>query len=387
MITKKKTGLIIIILLSIIFLIFFFLLKKTYAYNDDENNDVNKYIESVASLVDEQTIGKYKNVVSIEDDRYISKLFNIKSGEEVSIESILKKEYVSLFWAKIKELLYLKYPKFIAEVLDKHNKTNAYFINDNELIIYFYDYEITPEVSEELFLHVNYNEIKDYLDITYKLDKEYQNEDGRVVQKNKKHIAITFDDGPSEYTVELSRGLKERRVQATFFLLGENMEGRRKMVEELVKDGHLIGNHSYHHVQLNKLSIEEATGEIEKTNRLIWEWTGEAPVYIRPPYGAWSQELEKVVDMIPVFWNVDSLDWKDYDADTICRRVTSKVQPGSIVLFHNAALHTPEALPAILDCLINDGYTVVPISQLILDPPYTIDHTGRQFPAETVSTT
>ena len=85
--------------------------------------------------------------------------------------------------------------------------------------------------------------------------------------------------------------------------------------------------------------------------------------------------------------NRDSLDWKDYDADTICRRVTSKVQPGSIVLFHNAALHTPEALPAILDCLINDGYTVVPISQLILDPPYTIDHTGRQFPAETVSTT
>ena len=91
--------------------------------------------------------------------------------------------------------------------------------------------------------------------------------------------------------------------------------------------------------------------------------------------------------MEPIQWDVDSLDWKDYDAETICKRVTSKVQPGSIVLFHNAALHTPEALPAILDCLINDGYTVVPISQLILDPPYTIDHTGRQFPAETVSTT
>ena len=77
------------------------------------------------------------------------------------------------------------------------------------------------------------------------------------------------------------------------------MEGRRKMVEELVKDGHLIGNHSYHHVQLNKLSIEEATGEIEKTNRLIREWTGEAPVYIRPPMGHGVRELEKVVDMIP----------------------------------------------------------------------------------------
>ena len=82
---------------------------------------------------------------------------------------------------------------------------------------------------------------------------------------------------------------------------------------------------------------------------------------------------------------IGTLDWKDYDADTICKRVTSKVQPGSIVLFHNAALHTPEALPAILTCLINDGYTVVPISRLILPQPYTIDHTGRQFPAEELS--
>lgn len=81
----------------------------------------------------------------------------------------------------------------------------------------------------------------------------------------------------------------------------------------------------------------------------------------------------------------DSLDWKDYDADTIYQRVTSRVQPGSIVLFHNAALHTPEALPRILEYLINDGYTVLPISQLILTGDYTIDHTGRQFAAETVS--
>ena len=76
------------------------------------------------------------------------------------------------------------------------------------------------------------------------------------------------------------------------------------------------------------------------------------------------------------------MQYQQYDADTICQRVTSRVQQGSIVLFHNAALHTPEALPAILTCLINDGYTVVPISQLILPQPYTIGHTGRQFAAE-----
>ncbi len=75
----------------------------------------------------------------------------------------------------------------------------------------------------------------------------------------------------------------------------------------------------------------------------------------------------------------DSLDWKEIPASEITQRVTSKVAPGSIVLFHNAALHTPEALPAILETLLQEGYTFVPISQLILPQPYTIDHTGRQF--------
>ena len=77
----------------------------------------------------------------------------------------------------------------------------------------------------------------------------------------------------------------------------------------------------------------------------------------------------------------DSLDWKDLEAGEITRRVTSKVQPGSIVLFHNAALHTPEALPAIIQTLLQEGYTFVPISQIILSGEYTIDHTGRQCPA------
>ena len=83
----------------------------------------------------------------------------------------------------------------------------------------------------------------------------------------------------------------------------------------------------------------------------------------------------------PIQWDVDSLDWKDLSAAEITKRVTSRVQPGSIVLFHNAAKHTPEALPGIIEALLQDGYTFVPISQLILKGEYTIDHTGRQCPA------
>ena len=91
------------------------------------------------------------------------------------------------------------------------------------------------------------------------------------------------------------------------------------------------------------------------------------------------------IGMEPIQWDVDSLDWKDLPASEIIQRVTSKVQPGSIVLFHNAALHTPEALPSILEKLLQEGYTFVPISQIILPgtygSDYTIDHTGKQIPA------
>lgn len=110
------------------------------------------------------------------------------------------------------------------------------------------------------------------------------------------------------------------------------------------------------------------------------------PTLIRCPYGEYDDHVISAIrsmGMEPIQWDVDSLDWKDYDAGTICKRVRDKLAPGSIVLFHNAALHTPEALPSVLEHMIREGYTVVPIGQLIYWENYTIDHTGRQFPAET----
>lgn len=156
-------------------------------------------------------------------------------------------------------------------------------------------------------------------------------------------------------------------MQATFFLLGENMEERREMVEQLVKDGHLIGNHSYHHVQLNKLSKEAAKGEIEKTNQLIREWTGEDPLYIRPPYGAWSQELENVVDMIPVFWNVDSLDWKLQNKERVLCCLSGQVEEGDMILMHDGYQSSVDAAFALVDQLQNQGFVFVNVEEMILE--------------------
>ena len=179
--------------------------------------------------------------------------------------------------------------------------------------------------------------------------------------------------------------LAKYNVKTTFFVVGDWVDKYPESVKALADAGNEVMNHSSNHAHFSKLSEDEIVADVTACNQKIAAVTGVTPTLFRCPYGEYDDHVIAAIrsmGMEPIQWDVDSLDWKDYDAETICKRVTSKVQPGSIVLFHNAALHTPEALPRILEYLINNGYTVVPISQLILDAPYTIDHTGRQFPAE-----
>ena len=144
-------------------------------------------------------------------------------------------------------------------------------------------------------------------------------------------------------------------------------------------------NHSNDHAHFNSLSAEEIVANINACSDKIEAVTGVRPTLFRPPYGEYDDHVITAVrgmGIEPIQWDVDSLDWKELPASEITQRVTSKVQPGSIVLFHNAALHTPEALPSIIEYLLQQGYSIVPISQLILTGEYTIDHTGRQCPAQ-----
>lgn len=210
------------------------------------------------------------------------------------------------------------------------------------------------------------------------------------VEHSRKVCAISFDAAwGNEDTQTLIDILARYNVKTTFFVVGDWAEKYPESVKALHEAGHEVMSHSNHHDHYNSLSTQQIIEDVTASNARIRASTGVTPTLIRCPYGEYDDHVIAAIrsmGMEPIQWDVDSLDWKDYDADTICERVLSRVQPGSIVLFHNAALHTPEALPTILSGLINDGYTVVPISELILDPPYTIDHTGRQFAAETALT-
>ena len=205
------------------------------------------------------------------------------------------------------------------------------------------------------------------------------------VQRDQKLVSISFDAAwGNEDTQQLIDILEKYKGKATFFVVGEWVDKYPESVKALADAGHEVMNHSNTHAHYPQLSADQVVADLNACNDKIEAVTGVRPTLVRLPYGDYddnSINAVRSIGMEPIQWDVDSLDWKDLSAADITQRVVSKVQPGSIVLFHNAALHTPEALPGILETLIQDGYTFVPISQIILEGDYTIDHTGRQCPA------
>lgn len=209
------------------------------------------------------------------------------------------------------------------------------------------------------------------------------------VQRDQKMLSISFDAAwGNEDTQQLIDILGRYDVKATFFVVGEWVDKYPESVKALADAGHEVMNHSNTHAHFSQLSTDEIIADVTACNDKIEAVTGVRPTLIRPPYGEYDDHVITAIrsmGMEPIQWDVDSLDWKELSAAEITERVTTKVQPGSIVLFHNAAIHTPEALPGILEALLQEGYTFVPISELILpgayNADYTIDHTGRQCPA------
>ena len=202
-------------------------------------------------------------------------------------------------------------------------------------------------------------------------------------EQTEKIASLSFDAAwGNEDTEKLIEILAKYNVKATFFVVGEWVDKYPQSVKALSDAGHEIMNHSDTHPHMPTLTREQMIKELAECNNKIEKITGTRPILFRAPYGDYDNTMldtVKSIGMYTIQWDVDSLDWKDYTADAIFSRVTTRVQPGSIVLFHNAAKNTPEALPKIIEKLQKDGYNLVPISKLIYKDNYKINHEGRQI--------
>lgn len=195
-------------------------------------------------------------------------------------------------------------------------------------------------------------------------------------------VAISFDaTWGNQYTRQLLDILDKYNVKTTFFLVNIWLDKYPEDAKEILRRGHELGLHSTTHPDFKTLSEVQMEKELKDNYDKIVELTGFKPILFRPPFGSYNNTVITVANRMGLHviqWDVDSLDWKDLSAEQIYKRVTSKVKNGSIVLFHNNATHTPQALGPIIENLQSRGFQIVPISELIYKEDYYVDVNGVQ---------
>lgn len=195
-------------------------------------------------------------------------------------------------------------------------------------------------------------------------------------------VSITLDGTwGADYTEDILAILRENDIKITFFFAGYWLEKYPEIVKKIASEGHEIGNHSYTHPHFNQLSNEEIEKELESTSDLIEDLIGKRPRFFRPPFGEYNNNVIKTINDLDyqiIQWSIDSLDWMEPGVDKILERVL-KAESGDIILMHNNAPETPEALKTIIPDLKKRGYKIVPLSELVYSGNYFIEsHSGRQ---------
>ncbi|MBX6383129.1 MAG: polysaccharide deacetylase family protein [Microbispora sp.] len=184
----------------------------------------------------------------------------------------------------------------------------------------------------------------------------------------RKCVALTFDDGPGEYTGHVLDLLAAHHARATFFLLGQMItDETRDVVRRMASEGHEIGNHSWDHASLPGLSSESLRRELDRTQEAVRKATGVRMRLMRPPYGATGPALDtetKQEGLAQILWAVDTLDWLNRNPTVIAQR-SAAAKPGDIVLMHDIHPTTVQALPRLLDELDRKGFTYVTVSELL----------------------
>jgi peptidoglycan/xylan/chitin deacetylase (PgdA/CDA1 family) len=179
-------------------------------------------------------------------------------------------------------------------------------------------------------------------------------------------VALTFDDGPnSRYTPQVLDILYEEQVPATFFLVGEKFAGNELLIKEMAASGHEIGSHTFSHPDLTTLNTQQIRQEIRQTEKELKKILPDYPVqYVRPPYGRYTEKVEKAIDLPLMLWTIDSGDWENPDAEKIYTTVVRNIQDGDIVVFHDDNAETVKALEKIIVELKARGFQFVAVSQM-----------------------
>lgn len=293
-----------------------------------------------------------------------------------------------------------KINNFIEENKKLYQKNNSQLVINYERNIYdeltllklnsfiYFNNENKDYVEHSLLLV--YNDLYELLDLTQKEIESIKNIDNINMSiepikrdltkyKNKKLIALTFDDGPSVYTKYLLDELNKRDAKVTFFVIGNKVNEYADTISKAYLDGHQIGNHTYNHKNLFYLNDDNIRTEINKTNELIYNIIGVYPNVLRVPYGNVNYKIKNIAKMNNISWNIDTLDWKYKNVNTLYKRIINKASDGDIVLLHDIFKTSIKAVLKAIDTLKEQGYEFVTIDEMAYLKEINMDYNKTYF--------
>lgn len=401
---KKKILVIILIILNIFLLIhgnretekyiiqddYKFILSYPLIKNKKIDLKINNFVEenkkiynqnsdNIKSMIVNYEIQEYKNITFVELNSFIY-------YEDDYVEN---NEIIS-FKTDTKEILKLKdifnTPYYISKLTTKTinqdkqqiNEENNFILSKSGLVI---KYNYLNKIKE---YKINYDEIETYLKEEYKMDdivipvltptKRNLNK-----YKNKKLIALTFDDGPSNNTKYFIKELQKRDALVTFFVVGNRVKKYEDVLKEAYLMGNQIGSHTYSHKNLLYLNEEEITKEIEKTNEAIYNVIGTKPTIIRVPYGNINKKIRSISNMNHILWNVDTLDWKYKNSNRVYKEIIKHAEDGNIILLHDIFKTSVNGVLKAIDELKKQGYGFVTIDEMVYLKNINLDKSKTYF--------
>lgn len=289
--------------------------------------------------------------------------YDINDNKLIYLSDLFNDNELKKLIGKTKNKLIKEYSDCIKlnEINNIENKINLFTFDEDSIDLYFNTNEIAYDYCEIININIP---IKKFKNKTKMVSINHSYPVNNIIYPNKKVVALTFDDGPSKYTDEILDILNDEDAVATFFIIGNKVEIFGKTLNKMIKYGNEIGNHSYNHKWLTRVSDEEFKNQINKTQNIIYNTTGFKPTLFRPTYGSINNKIRNEIDLDIIMWTVDTMDWKYKNVNTIVKRATNNIKDGDIILMHDIKKRTVNALKIIIPKLKEKGYQFVTVSEL-----------------------
>lgn len=308
--------------------------------------------------------------ISSAEETIVSSIYLDKDNNEFTLSSL----FTSPDDAKQKFLVRIKQQLAVQGASEEDINQIITKLRDQDMVTWKFTYNeskfkinVESNTSKINSVEISINDLYKYIDETYLKGEDLEKYKAYIKKRSRKAVALTFDDGPNPNTTPIALELlKKYNAKGTFFMVGKAVAGNEEIIKQVVAEGHQIGNHSWSHPLLTKISLEQAKSQINDTTEALKKASGQDVHIMRPPYGGINAAIQAAVDQSFILWDVDTLDWKNRNTASIMKEVR-KARPGSIILMHDVHQTSINALPTVLQYLTEQGFELVTIDELMGD--------------------